>query len=144
VPLLANLVATAPFTNTPASNLIDTLHLAERLTYRQLCILSVIPGYDPDRRPPLTNKTVAEIFGSVQGDEGAQGVLHDLVFLIAEKLVAATRDNVLLYEKPVSDTTPSSLRLTYPSRIAVNGMRLIATIPEPDLAEILNVLGPDA
>ncbi len=49
-----------------------------------------------------------------------------------------------MYEMPMTDIVPHSLRPTYPSRIAVNGMRLIATIPKGDLAEIMNVLGPPA
>ncbi len=138
--LLANLVATAPFTNTPASNLIDTLQLAERLTYRQLCILSVVPGYHPDSRPPLTDKAFPKLF-SVQSDEGGQGILHDLLLLVAQQLVVAVKDNAYLYDMQTILLVPSSLRLSYPARIAVNAMRLVATIPVEDLVDVLKVLG---
>lgn len=42
IPLLANLLSNAPFTNTPTENLVEVLKLTESYSYRKLCIISVV------------------------------------------------------------------------------------------------------
>jgi hypothetical protein len=140
VPLMANLLATAPFTNTPITNLVGTLQLLESLTYRQICILSLIPGYFPDRRPRLTEKTIAMLLSEAALDEGNQGILHDVIQIVGQNLAGQVRGGGFLDGVPSGDLVPAELALTYPALILVNGTRASATIPDADLVAIRAVL----
>lgn len=139
VPLLANLLAAAPFTGTPLSNLIAPLVIIERLSYRQLCILSLIPGYDPNDYLPLTDATVGELYAANPVGEVAQGVLADLTDLIRQGLVVQSIKGV---EQAVVDSQvrPKFLRLAYPALLLANGARLRQTIPVTDVAELRELL----
>jgi hypothetical protein len=61
LPLIATLLANAYFTPSPVANLVDALHTAEMLSYRELCILAVVWPQDPWDGPPLTNRTVNDL-----------------------------------------------------------------------------------
>ena len=139
VPLLANLLATAPFPGTPVANLIAPLALIERLSYRQICLLALIPGYDPNDYPPLTDGTLGDVQAAHPVGEFAEGVLADLTELIRLGLVVPTVNRVI-QEIPDGQVRPKFLRLTYPSRLLANGARLRQTIPEADVAEIRDLL----
>jgi hypothetical protein len=139
VPLLANLLATAPFTGTPLANLIAPLEIIERLRYRQLCILALIPGYDPNDYPPLTNETIGDLYAANPVGETAEGVLADLIDLVRQRLVAQTVNRVI-QEVPDGQIRPALLRLTYPALLVSNGARLRATIPEEDLVGLRTIL----
>jgi len=140
VPLMANLLATAPFTNTPVSNLVGTLQLLESLTYRQVCILSMIPGYLPSRQATLTSKTVATLLGEAVSDEGKQGILYDLIYLVSQNLAGQVRDGAFVPGIATGDLMPAQLMLAYPARILINATQAAATIPDRDLADIAAVL----
>lgn len=140
LPLLANLLATAPFTGTPIVNMIATVAIIERLSYRQLCIVSVIPGYDPHRLQPLSSSTIGELFAKHRVGEVGEGVLADLMDLIRQGLVAQVVGGVIQDGLPPGQMRVNLLRLTYPARLVSNGARLQATIPEDDLAELRSIL----
>jgi hypothetical protein len=140
LPLIANLLGRAPFTNTPIPNLVGTLHLAEQLTYRQLCILAVVWPYDPWNGPPLTNRPLNDVFAIRPLTEDIQGPVFDLIFLYERQLVMPLRGGQLIAGVGPGDLTPAELRLTYPALLLFNGMEL-AGIPAEDREEILRVLG---
>jgi hypothetical protein len=140
LPLLANLLATAPFTGTPIVNMLATLSLVERLSYRQLCIISMIPGYDPHHLPPLSESTLGELFAKHRVGEVAEGILADLMDLIRQGLVVHVVDGVVQDGLPIGSLRIDQLRLAYPARLISNGARLQATIPPDDLKELREIL----
>jgi hypothetical protein len=140
LPLLANLLATAPFTGTPIVNMLTTLSLVERLSYRQLCIISMIPGYDPHHLTPLSKATVGELFAKHRVGEVAEGILADLMDLIRQGLVVHVTDGVIQDGLPLGSMGLDHLRLAYPARLVSNGARLQPTIPPDDLRELRKIL----
>lgn len=58
LPLIANLLATTPFTNTPIENMNQTLIYAEQLSYRQLCEIEVIGQNEWEGKHNLSNKAL--------------------------------------------------------------------------------------
>ena len=139
LPLLANLIAAAPFTGTPLANLVGSLYLAESLTYRQLCILAVLKPFEPWNGPALTGTNVAHLMAQQPLAESHEGVIQDLQYLVALDLVVhAPRGQLQIV--PSADLVPADAMLTYRARLLYNGMRL-RTIPQEDLADVLGVLG---
>lgn len=138
LPLLANLLAAAPFTGTPLVNLVGSLYLAESLTYRQLCILAVLKPYEPWPGPELTTDNIETLMGDEPLTESKEGILQDLLHLMSVGLVRGPTN--LMTITATGDVSPATLQLTYQARLLHNGMRL-QTVPTEDLTEILAVLG---
>jgi len=139
LPLLANLLATAPFTATPLPNLVGTLQVAESLTYRQLCILAVIRPYVGWPIPTLTTKNLVNLFGQEPLAEATEGVLSDLVSLVGQNLVVHAPGGAIT-AVVTGDLIPAEMVLTHPGRLLYNGLRLGAVANE-DLADAYAVLG---
>lgn len=148
LPLIASLLASAYFTPSPVANLVDALHTAEMLSYRELCILAVVWPQDPWHGPPLTNRTVNDLLAISPMTEEIQGIIFDMVGLAERQLVmpfrklpgSATSQFIALV--PMGDLVPAELRLMYPGRMLFFGLKL-TDIPASDREEILRVLGAE-
>jgi hypothetical protein len=139
LPLLANLAARAPFTNTPVANLVGCLELAERLTYRQLCLLSLIP-YDTHQVSRLTTRTLQDLLSTPALSEVGSGILYDLEYLIGQNLAGEVVAAGFNTGVATSNMVPARLRLTYQGMLIWNGM-VLGAIPSSDVEEILQILG---
>jgi hypothetical protein len=139
LPLLANLAARAPFTNTPVANLVGCLDLAERLTYRQLCLLSLIP-YDTHQVSRLTTRSLQDLLSTQPLSEAASGILYDLEYLVGQNLAGEVVGGAFNTGIASINMAPARLRLTYQGMLLWNGM-VLGAIPPSDLEEILHVLG---
>jgi len=129
VPLIANLIATAPFTNTPLENLINTLQLAESLSYRQLSILSLY--------------AFAEFGMNVKNINFASGPVRNYGHILDETFIGM-RDDILMQPNehnvlmPVglrADIVPANIIPKYNGTLLVNGL-ILQTIPDEDIEVI--------
>lgn len=128
IPLLANLVATAPFTSTPTDNLVQTLKTAESLSYRQLCILSVL-GKSQNGKG-LSDISFREKYPKTT-KESIEGTLFDVYSLIGLGLIAQMQsENNIEGLLVIGDIIPNKLRLFYPGRLLFNGLQLDAISDE--------------
>lgn len=138
VDLLANLLATAPFTNTPVQNLLDTLKHAESLTYRQLCILAVLDKDQFDRK--LSKSKFRDSFNGFISEE-IEGVLFDVHHLLNIGLIGlmdGERSNLKSFYVQ-GDIIPRNITMFYTARLLVNGLQL-ASIPQEDQEPIREIL----
>lgn len=87
IPLLANLVATAPFTSTPIENMTQTLHEAERLSYRQLCLLAIIDRNEYGEGIGLSNLPFIKEKNK-HHNEYVEGIYQDLNLMIVDGIIA--------------------------------------------------------
>ncbi len=143
IPLISNLLATAPFTATPIANSVSTLRFVERLTYRQLCLLALLPGY-----LPVHSHLVADsrrLWRLRYGDprdpsmEVLDGIAVEVAGLEQEGLTVRARLPAPTDPSPPFQP-PESFALTYAGRILANGTQLSQTIPASDLDEIRALL----
>lgn len=89
IPLLANLISNAPFTNTPIENLVEVLNLTESYSYRKLCILSVV-----GKNLSLSSLSFGEKYKRKRATETISGVYFDVFSLIrGGTLVQLENDN---------------------------------------------------
>lgn len=140
IPLLANLVATAPFTSTPIENMTQTLHEAERLSYRQLCLLAVIDrneygeGINLSKEPFIKEK-------KKHYDEFTEGIYQDLNLMVVDGIIAliVSREAGPMMASGVNYIVPSKLNLLYPGVLLVNGLGL-SGIPNNELQPLINAL----
>ncbi|MFH1244454.1 MAG: hypothetical protein V1487_02710, partial [bacterium] len=140
VPLLANLIAKAPFTNTPIENLNHTLVEAERLTYRQLCILKVIDKNQWKGELNLSDVPFQDEEHK-QFNEYAEGVYQDINLLIVNGIVGMMSENGK-YAMMASGTgliVPATLRTLYPGRLLVNGLEL-SGISDTEVSTLIEIL----
>lgn len=140
LPLIANLIATAPFTSTPVDNLVQTLITAEQLSYRQLCILGVIGQNEWGNIFKLRDKPLQ---GKNYTDEKVVGIYQDLNYLtalgiIGQVLAEGTGPAISSGAQLIA---PASLVLLYPGRLLFNAMRL-DTVDKREFDEIVKVLKP--
>lgn len=140
IPLIANLFASAPFTNTPTINIIQTLKYAEQLSYQQLCILSVLGSSGLGFNASLNKKTVRER-RDIFNNERAEGIIFDLHSMILMGLLTQMESDLEHIEQPilVGDIVPSRVRFHYQARLLFNGLQL-DDIPESEKSEIIKVL----
>ena len=143
IPLLANLVAHTPFTNTPIDNMLQTLHEAERLSYRQLCLLSVIDhnDYERDREQLALSKVPFRNEKDKHLNELAEGVYQDLNLMVVDGIIAmvASEEAGAMMASGAQFITPYDLRLLYPGRLLVNGLEL-AGISKDETLPLIDVL----
>jgi hypothetical protein len=139
LPLIANLLATAPFTGTPIANLVSTLSLIERLTYRQLCLLALIPGYLPSDSDVVEDSR--RLFATREGTRSAhgewlEGIAAELTSLEQQGVIVAGAIPTTGEDMAAGAKVSGSFALTYAGRILANGTHLRRTIPAVDLEEI--------
>ncbi len=140
IPLLGNLFATTPFTNTPIENINQTLITAEQLSYRQLCILAVIGQNEWNGALKLSERPIKEEYKD-KFSENTWGIYHDIFLMVALGIVvqmykdSQTIDPLLAIGKII----PNNLKLHYPGRLLFNGMRL-DTIDKRDTNQVINIL----
>lgn len=138
LPLIANLIATAPFTNTPVENLIQTLITAEQLSYRQLCIIGVIGQNEWEnifklREEPLQGKHYT--------DEKIMGIYQDLNYLVALGILGQVLAEGAgpAISSGAELIAPVNLVLLYPGKLLFNAMNL-DTVDKKDFDEIVKIL----
>lgn len=133
VPLLANLVAKAPFTNTPIDNLNQTLLQAERMSYRQLCLLAIIESNSWKGEWDLSAKPFKDE-EQKHFKEIAEGIYSDLNLMIADGTIAMTSEGrkSIMMSAGVGFIVPALLIPLYPGRLLVNGLEL-SSIPHSEL-----------
>lgn len=139
IPLLANLFAKAPFTNTPIENLLQTLIYAEQLSFRQLCILSCI-DYALFRSSPLSTKSYLEI-RDVHPDENTQGIFQDIFYMMQQGFIAQSNNGGRTHvsiDIPAS-IIPEYIILVYPGRLLYNSLEL-SSIEEAERKPIFDML----
>jgi hypothetical protein len=142
LPFVANLLANAYFIESPIANLVDALHTAEELSYRELCILGVVSPQDDYNGPPLTNRTVNDLLAIRPMTEEIQGIIFDVVALTDRQLIMPFRNGQFVALVGMGDLSPAELRQTYPGRLLFFGMKL-SDVPAEDRDGILRVLGAD-
>jgi len=138
--LLANLAAVAPFTNTPIENLISTLSLAEKLSYRELCLLAIVGKNQYGTHQGLSDEMLKNETEKIS--EVHQGIYGDLFSMSAQNLLAQRSEdgktiNVIW---TAYDIVPSRLTLLYRGMLLFNGLRLGTSIGRDDLHQPLAVL----
>ncbi len=142
IPLLANLVAHSPFTNTPIDNMLQTLHEADRLSYRQLCLLSIIDsnGYGKDRIKLKLSKSPFIEEKNKHLNELALGVYQDLNLMIVDGIIMIANENSnAMMAAGTQYIVPYNLRLLYPGTLLVNGLEL-SSIPDCDINPLIKIL----
>lgn len=126
LPLIANLLAAAPFTNTPVENMNQTLIYAEQLSYRQLCEIAVVGQNEWAGELKLSNKPLAQVENKKRYDELITGIYAEVNHLLVLGLIGqelskgsgpATPSGMFMF-------APASLKLLYPGRLLYNGLRL--------------------
>lgn len=127
IPLLANLFARAPFTNTPLDNIVQSLILAEQLSYRQLCVVSVIGRNQWDNSFNFSTKPLPySLTGRGTPDEKTQGIYEDVNYLLVLGLIGQVFNKGA--RPAVASGThfiaPANLTLLYPGLLLFNGMLL--------------------
>ena len=141
IPLIANLMATAPFTNTPIDNLIQALNLGQQLSYRQLCLIAIIGPHDIGGGFGLSGRPLIEDYQS-KSNENTDGLYYDIFWLMNAGVVfqvggqTNTQDPVL----QVGAIVPSRLWLAYPGKLLYHGMHLSTAIPAEDLEPVVEAL----
>jgi hypothetical protein len=139
IPLLVNLIANAPFTNTPLENMTQTLHEAERMSYRQLCLLAIIDKQEYGdiglRSLPFGKEKAKHL------NEFARGVYQDLNLMIVDGVIAMiiSKEVGPVIASGVGTIVPSELVLLYPGDLLVNGLEL-AGIPESEKKPLIRIL----
>lgn len=142
IPLLANLFAKAPFTNTPIDNNIQTLILAEQLSYRQLCVISVIGQNQWGNSFRLSTRPLPfSLTGRGSPNEKTQGIYEDVNYLLVLGIIGQVFHKG---ERPAiaSGThfiAPANLILLYPGRLLFNGM-LLEQVNKKCINEVINAL----
>lgn len=140
LPFIANLLANAAFTNTPVSNLNQTLIYAEQLSFRQLTIVSVI-GRNINNEFNLSKDPLMSKDKKLQIDENSMGVYSDINHLMAlgilgQELSAgagpAIPSGVLLI-------SPALLISLYPA-ILLHSSMVLDYIDQKDTDEIISIL----
>lgn len=140
LPYIANLFACAPFTSTPIENINQSLIIAEQLSYRQLCILSVIDKTQ-FYNLGLSDKPLREEVLKIN-NEVFSGVYQDIVGLQLHGLIGQCKKSGLVtLDSYVGFVVPSELFLYHPGRLLCNGMKLSA-IPESDTEKLIEILQP--
>jgi len=146
IPFLANLFATAPFTNTPLKNIVQTLITAEQLSYRELCVIAVIGKCEWDKPSKLSKQSLYSVKEkSSLLDEKTQGIYEDVNHLLilgvlGQILGQENEKNPLAAMAGGRDLiTPASLVLLYPGKLLFNGMQL-DDVDKEDFDEIFEVL----
>lgn len=140
IPFLANLVATVPFTSTPIENMMQTLHEAERLSYRQLCLLAIInrneygEGIDLSSLPFIKEE-------KKHHNEFAEGIYQDLNLMVVDGIIAmiASHEAGPMMSSGVNFVIPSKLELLYPGVLLVNGLGL-SGISNKELQPLIDLL----
>lgn len=140
VPLLANLVAVAPFTNTPIDNLNQTLNQAERMTYRQLCLLAIVERNHWKGELELSSRPFYQE-ESKKNHELSEGVYQDLNLMIVDGTLGMTSDDgkSIMMSSGVGYVVPARLIPMYAGRLLINGLDLYS-IPDTDLKPLIQVL----
>lgn len=142
IPLLGNLFATAPFTSSPIENINQTLITAEQLSYRQLCILSVIGQNEMSRGSLNLSKEAIRDDNQKVFNEKVEGIYYDIYSLILMGLMVQMRgegdEMKALFSE--GDITPQYVRLRYPGRLLFDSMKL-DTIDKKDFEDIVTILG---
>lgn len=143
LPLLANLCARSFFTNTPLENILRSLSITDRLSYRQLVILSL---FNPFRIDPTTNTSDLTKYPlrSLQnqiGDEYSLGVVLDLWDLVQQGLLTQTASDHVTLEAVLvpGDIIPGRLELSYLGRLLHN-LLMLSTVEELDKESVVSVL----
>jgi hypothetical protein len=139
IPLLANLFARVPFTNTPIENMMQTLIYAEQLSYRQLCILSVIQ-FAVFRSSLLSNSEYRDI-RKQRPDEKTEGIFQDMFYMMRQGFIGQSRDEgrSLINITIPADIMPAYVVLLYPGMLLYNGLDLVS-VEEVDRKSIIDVL----
>lgn len=140
IPLMANLIAKAPFTNTPIDNLTQTLNQAERMTYRQLCLLSIVEKNSWKKELNLTSKPFMQE-EKKHFNELAEGVYQDLNVMLVDGTIGMISDEgkSVMMSSGVGFITPAQLIPLYPGRVLVNGLDL-SGLPDSELDYLIKVL----
>lgn len=133
IPLIANLLANAPFTSTPLDNLNQSLIYAEQLSYRQLCLIAII-GTGWGEKVGLTDKPLIKQDKKMQLDETVEGVYSDLNHLLVLGILGQvfSKEAGPAIASGMYLISPANLELLYPGRLLYNGMLLGAM----DLSEL--------
>lgn len=142
IPLFANLFATAPFTNTPINNMVQTLIMAEQLSYRELCIVSVIGWNEWNKLSKLTDKPLYSIKDRELPDENTQGIYEDINHLLVLGIIGQVFDKkagVVAVASGSQFIAPANLILLYPGKLLFNGMQL-DFVDKKDFTDIVDVL----
>lgn len=140
IPFIAQMFATAPFTNTPIENMVQSLITAEQLSYRQLCVLSVIGKNQWDnalnlgKKPFLSDK-------KKRLDEKIEGIYQDINYLLTLGIIGQILEKGAepAIVSGVGFVAPANLVLLYPGRLLFNSM-LLDFIDKKDTEEIIAVL----
>lgn len=138
LPLIANLIATAPFTSTLVDNLVQALITAEQLSYRQLCVLGVIGLNEWGNIFKLRDKPLQ---GKNYTDEKVVGIYQDLNYLIALGIIGQVlaEGAIPAISSGAQLIAPANLVLLYPGKLLFNAMNL-DTVDKKDFDEIVEVL----
>ena len=140
LPFIANLLANAPFTHTPVTDLNQTLIYAEQLSYRQLVIISVI-GRNVNNGLHLSLDPLKLKDKKMQLEERVQGIYSDINHLLAIGILGqemapgagpAISSGMFLI-------SPSQVILLYSGRLIFSGM-LLDYIDKKDADEIIEIL----
>ncbi len=141
IPLLANLFAAAPFTNTPIDNMVQTLIYAEQLSYRELCVLAIIGKNHWGTNPLGLNKKPLSTQGRKVIDEKTNGAYQDLNHLIVLGIVAQilSKGAGPAIASGVEMTAPANVMVQYQGQLLINGLELdlIDSIELEEIAKIL-------
>lgn len=146
IPLLANLFASAPFSQTPINNLVQALISAEQLSYRQLCVLSVIGTENNWGKlstladKPLFHGSSSRGLSSYPLPE-TQGIYEDLNNLMVLGIIGQvfSEDAGPAVASGSALISPSKLRLMYPGLLLYDAMQL-ESIDKKDYQEIVDIL----
>jgi hypothetical protein len=141
LPLIASLFATAPFTNTPIENLNQTLIFAEQLSYRQLCLLSIIGENMIDNKHELSDQPYMHMI-SKGYNECIEGIYQDILSLLYLGVIyqpAKLNMKTGMYINFAGYIVPNNLILAYSGLLLSNGLEL-TQIADTDKAPIIKVL----
>lgn len=141
IPFLAQLFATAPFTNTPIENMLQTLITSEQLSYRQLCLIAIIGHNEWGNPYKLADKPLFSEAKRKFPDEQCQGIYQDLNYLIVVGIIGQVLEEHAgpAMSSGVQFIVPSQLILLYPGKLLYNGMQL-DNIEKNDLDRIIAAL----
>lgn len=140
IPLIANLLAATPFTNTPIDNMNQTLIYAEQLSYKQLCLLSIV-GSGWGKELGLSDKPLIKQSKTNLFNENVEGVYADLNHLLVLGLIGQvfSKEAGPAIPSGMYMISPSSLELLYPGRLVYNSMQL-AGIDDFELDPFIKIL----
>lgn len=138
IPLLANLISNAPFTNTPTENLVEALKLTESYSYRKLCIISVV-----GKNLSLSTLPFKEKYKRKHATETILGVYFDVLSLIREGIFVQIEDDSK-HLKPVdyiADIVIDRLKLYSLGRLLFVSLQLDSLDKEdPEFKKIFQIL----